>query len=269
MSRITLAIVQFPREGEPLHESARKMAGYLKEAPETTDIILLPEGWLGGPAPIEWEKYQEIMFSLLDRLPNPSALVVSGAQYVKTDSRDSCLTARGMFLRQGWKTPVVFEKLFPSQAIGERQFIQPGHRLPVIEHKGIIIGAAVCVDLFYPEIVRSLALRGASLVVNPANIPANRIPLWQHLGVARACENTIFVAMANNTHTRYPDSREIMGESFVAYPNGFTLVSFGKEPGVYSAELDLGLISQVRQRWPYLEDIRQRGKEIVSASQCL
>lgn len=259
MPHFNLAIIQFPRQGEPLPESTKKMAGYLSEVPAAADLILLPEGWL-GPAPLEWETYQEIMLSLLSYLTNPTALIVSGAQYVKTDSH---LVARGMFLRQDWSSPVIFEKLFPSQAIGERNFIYPGNKLPVVEHRGILIGAAVCVDFFYPEVVRNLALRGASLVVNPANIPVNRIALWQHLGVARACENTIFTAMANNTHTRYPDGREIMGGSFVAYPNGFTLLSFGQSPGVYYTELDLDLIPQVRQRWPYLEDIRQRGKGLL------
>jgi len=259
MSRLNLAIVQFPRQGNHLKESTEKMAAYLRETPVTADIILLPEGWL-GPAPLEWEAYQEIMFSLLEHITNPAALMVSGAQYIKTDTQ---IVARGMFLCRDWNSPVVFEKLFPSQAIGERVFISPGNKLPVVEHRGILIGAAVCVDFFYPEVVRNLALRGASLVVNPANIPTNRITLWQQLGVARACENTIFVAMANNTHTHYPDNREIMGDSFVAYPNGFTLLSFGKNPGVYCAELDLDLITQVRQRWPYLEDIRKRGRELT------
>ncbi|MGB9793245.1 MAG: carbon-nitrogen hydrolase family protein [Thermacetogeniaceae bacterium] len=262
MTGLKLAIIQFPREKRALEPNISKMKSYLKGVAPDTDVVLLPENWLGS-IQIEWSDYQKVVLQMLECLQASKALLVSGAQYIRTGSY--CLE-RGMFISKESSAPVVYEKLFPSQPVGERGFLAPGSKSPVISHKGVLLGAAVCVDLFYPEVIRSLALRGALLVVNPANIPVNRIGLWQQIGVVRACENTIFVAMANNTCTCYSDHRQVMGGSFVAYPDGFNLISFGNQPGVYYAELDLDVIQQVRQRWPYLEDIRNR-KHLITERQ--
>lgn len=264
MSRIKLATIQFPRRQPDQAHGIDQMTRYLSALEPDTDVVLLPEGWL-GPGIMENAEYRTIMEELFGQIKAPDCLLASGAQYVKED-RGRPL-ARGYFLSRH-HPPVAYEKLFPSQAIGERRFIASGSRLPVVEHRGLLVGAAVCVDLFYPEVVRSLALRGAVLILNPANIPAGRMPLWHHLGVTRACENTVFVAMANNTDGTYPDHREIKGDSFVAYPDGYQLLTFGPQPGIYYSQLDLGLIDQVRERWPYLEDLHRCGADYTRIIQC-
>lgn len=264
MSRIKLAVVQFPRQISVLDPNIELMTEYLSTISPDTDIILLPEGWM-GPLLMEEPDCLNLIQDLYKKISAGDCLLVSGAQYLNIGGRN---IARGYFLSRHLNEPVPYEKLFPSQAIGERDFIDPGSLLPVVEHKGVIVGTAVCVDFFYPEVVRSLALRGASLVLNPANIPTNRMPLWQHLGVTRASENTIFTAMANNTGSNYPDKRQITGDSFVAFPDGFQLFTFGPEPGIYYSKLDLSLIDQVRQRWPYLDDIHRCGTDYTQMLQC-
>ncbi len=248
-----IAIVQFPRHSNDLADNRQLMTSYLEKLAPDSDLVLLPEGWL-GPEPLITEDYLEILHDLLAKLKAPGCLMVSGAQYIDADSQKIC---RGFILSQERPDPIPYDKLFPSEAIGERKFIAPGDQSPVVIHNGLGIGVAVCVDLFYPEVIRSLALRGASLILNPANIPNNRMPLWKNLGGIRACENTVFVAMANNTGTSYPDGRKIMGESYVVFPDGYNLFGYGEKPGIYYAELELSLLDQVRQRWPYLEDIRK------------
>ncbi|WP_051276309.1 carbon-nitrogen hydrolase family protein [Desulfovirgula thermocuniculi] len=250
MQRLTLAIVQFPRGDNP-EENVARMAHYLSRITPGTDLVLLPEDWL-GPAVVDFEEYFKIVEGLATKVSSRRCLLVSGAQYVRCGGR---ILSRGIFWGGDLDAPVCFEKLFPSQAIGERDYIAPGTLLPVVEHRGVKVGAVVCVDLMYPEIARSLALEGAALILNPANIPATRMPLWHAVGTARACENTVFVAMANNTATSYADGREVMGESFLAPPDGYGFLSCGREPGVFYFKLDLARISRVRQRWPYLEDV--------------
>ncbi|NLK52290.1 MAG: carbon-nitrogen hydrolase family protein [Syntrophomonadaceae bacterium] len=252
MKKIKLAMVQFLRQSNDWKTNFSQMAQYLKNLTPEVDIVALPEGWL-GTQPMSPEQYEEIMQELFT-LVSRKCLMASGAQYLKVGQEIYC---RGLLLSPDRSAPIPVEKLFPSQAVGERSFVTPGTALPVVQHQGIHVGVAVCVDLFYPEVVRNLALRGAVLVLNPVNIPEPRIPLWQQLSMTRACENTIFVAMVNNTGTRYPDGRNIQGDSFVAYPDGYKLRSFGPEAGVYYVDLDLDLITKVRKRWPYLEDMRQ------------
>lgn len=249
-----IAIIQFPRNSDDLTCNLQLMTSYFEKIAPDTDLVLLPEGWLGSQ-PLKMHTYQTILQDLFHLLKAPDCLLVSGAQYVEVNNQNLC---RGLILSRELLNPVPFDKLFPSEAIGERNFIAPGDQLPVVKHKDWFIGVAVCVDLFYPEVIRSLALRGASLILNPATIPTNRIPLWKTLGEVRACENTVFVAMANNTDTTYPDGRKIMGDSYVAYPDGYNFFNYGADPGIYYAELELSLIDKARIRWPYLEDVRNR-----------
>ncbi len=252
MPGFNLAVVQFNRKDDEAEANLQRMKDYLRMLPAGIDLVLLPENWLGSQI-IEGHGYREMMEELALVL-DERCLLTSGAQYVRP--ADGKPLSRGLFLGGGLPGPVVFEKRFPSRSVGERGCIYSGTALPLVEHRGIQIGAVICVDLFYPELVRDLALRGALLILNPANIPRSRLSLWQHIGITRACENTVFVVMANNTGTVYPDGRAVQGGSFVARPDGYGLQLCGQDAGVYYFTLDLDLIYQVRQRWPYLEDAR-------------
>jgi hypothetical protein len=278
MSCLKLVIVQFPRDRANLEQNISQMHGFLGKIDGDADVVLLPEDWLGAVV-VDWGEYREIVFELYRKAflsrnragqgapkggqvvdgSAPGPLLVSGAQYVKAEGG---IFSRGMIVGGELPAPVFYEKHFPSRAIGERNHVRPGSALPLIRHRDIPLGAVVCVDIMYPEIVRNLALRGALIILNPANIPAARMSLWKSVGLTRACENTVFVAMANNTATSYPDGREVLGESFVAYPDGYDLLSCGREPGIYSFELDLSRVERVRRRWPYLEDIRSKRESI-------
>lgn len=247
---VTLAIVQSRRTSDPRDNLAR-MSRHL-EGVGAADVVLLAENWLADHL-VSWQEYLESVTALSNLLP-PQTLLAGGAQYVRAPE----VVSRGAFLRAG--TVVArYEKLFPSRAVGERGVFTPGVEVPVVEHGGVRLAAVVCVDLFYPEVVRRLALAGAVLVLNPASIPYSRVSLWQALGRVRAAENTIFVAMACNTGTYYPDGRAVSGGGFVAYPDGRPVLPLGSGEGVFTVSLDLDLVAQVRERWPYLEDVRTKG----------
>lgn len=246
---ITLALVQSRRTPDS-RENLARVTRHL-EGLGTADVVLLAENWLADHV-VPWEEYLDAV-AALSNLLSPQTLLAGGAQYVRAPQ----VVSRGAFVRAG-RVLARYEKLFPSRAVGERGVFAPGAELPVVEQEGVRLAAAVCVDLFYPEVVRRLALAGAVLVVNPASIPYARVSLWQALGRVRAAENTIFVAMACNTGTYYPDGRAVSGGGFVAYPDGRPVLALGSGEGVFTVSLDLDLVAQVRERWPYLEDVRTK-----------
>jgi len=149
------------------------------------------------------------------------------------------------------------EKIFPSFPLGERNYCMPGSRLPIFEVAGAKVGIAICVDLFYPELCRSLAMRGAEVILNPSNIPESRLPLWHALVQARAAENTVFTVFVSNTHTEYPDNRPVRGGSIVAAPWGDVLYRAGKAEKILYVNLDLNQVYETRKRWRYLDDIKE------------
>lgn len=256
---INLCIIQFDRSAKDPWVNRQKMLAWLQNPVRNADVVLLPEDWL-GPLVVDSDFYLSVLGDL-QRMLTGEVLLVAGAQYVrypdKTISTGAFVSTGGIYY---------YDKLFPSRAIREREFIEPGRRLAVVRHRGLDMAATVCVDLFYPEITRRLAAAGARVIFNPASIPASRMGLWHSLGITRAAENTVFLAMANNTRTAYPDGREVNGGSFVAGPDGRLFFSAGAEPGAYHYKLDMNLVDRVRERWPYLADSRHltpTGKQIA------
>lgn len=243
---IKLALVQLQRT-QDREENLRRVFNLVKG--QESDVILLPENWL-GPEVVPFDQYLSLVRKITATLSRDT-LLAAGAQYVEENGQ---VISRGVFAFHGSREFFVYEKRFPSLAVGERGHLQPGKLLPVVEHAGWKMSVVVCIDLFYPEIVRRLALAGCQLILNPVSIPTGRMPLWQALGLVRAAENTIFVATANNTGSLYPDGREIAGGSFTALPDGRLGVVAGSEEQAVAAELDQDLINRTRRRWPYLED---------------
>jgi predicted amidohydrolase len=69
--------------------------------------------------------------------------------------------------------------------------------LPVWETPLGRIGIEICYDLRFPEVTRTLALRGADLVAHPTNFPMAARLQTELITVARAAENRVYLLTAN------------------------------------------------------------------------
>lgn len=214
------------------------------------DIVCLPENWAGVVMLSEAELSD--ILALLGRYAQRGHYTLLTGSFI-VEHKDYKI-ALGHVIGPDGAMLGYTEKIFPSNAVGERRFLRPGERLPIFETEQLRFGVAICVDLFYPELIRSLAQRDIQILFNPSNIPENRIGLWRSLLCARAAENTIFVAFANNTKSFYPDDRPVSGHSMVVSPRGDVLFEADDTEGVFVVEIDLAQIAEARKRWPYLAD---------------
>lgn len=214
------------------------------------DIVCLPENWAGVVILSEAELSDTL--ALLGRYAQRGHYTLLTGSLIVTHKNYSI--ACGHVIGPDGVVLGYTEKIFPSNAVGERALLRPGEHLPVFETEKLRFGVAICVDLFYPELIRSLAQRDIQMLFNPSNIPENRIGLWRSLLCARAAENTIFVAFANNTKSFYPDDRPVSGHSMVVSPRGDVLFEADDAEGVYTVEIDLAQIAEARKRWLYLAD---------------
>ncbi|MBF4573948.1 carbon-nitrogen hydrolase family protein [Herbiconiux sp. VKM Ac-1786] len=114
--------------------------------------------------------------------------------------------------------------------------------------QGVTIGLQTCYDIRFPEVTRRLVDAGADLVAVPAEWV--RGPLkehhWRSLVTARALENTIYVAAADQT----PPIG--VGASLVVDPMGVTIASLGEREDVAVAWVDPARIDEVRRVNPAL-----------------
>src|SRR6185312_14186056 len=168
--------------------------------------------------------------------------------------------------------PLYYEKFyFTPGDLGFRAFNTTAGR----------IGTLVCWDQWYPEGARVTALQGAEVLFYPTAIgwhPSEKAEFgeaqysaWQTIQRSHAIANGVFVAAVNRVGHEQGDvihngremkgpegaGLEFWGGSFIADPFGRVIAqgSHDKEE-ILTAEIDLKLLEETRQHWPFLRDRR-------------
>ena len=120
----------------------------------------------------------------------------------------------------------------------EKFLFQPGETgFHVFEHSGVKFGMLICWDWIYPEAMRTLALKGAQIILHTANLVT---PYCPDAMVTRAIENRVFVITADRTGDEIRDGKNFhfIGKSQVVAPNGDILVRAGEDPCIRIVEID-------------------------------
>ncbi|XP_059805874.1 deaminated glutathione amidase isoform X2 [Hypanus sabinus] len=152
----------------------------------------------------------------------------------------------------------LFDVDLPGQvSLKESSFTIPGPQieLPVTTPIGKI-GLAICYDLRFPEISRTLADAGAEILTFPSAFTLTTgMAHWETLLRSRAIETQCYVVAAAQTG-RHNDRRLSFGHSMVVDPWGCVLAQCGQGLGLCCAEIDLDYLQQVRQQMPVTQHRR-------------
>ncbi|TPM37936.1 carbon-nitrogen hydrolase family protein [Mesorhizobium sp. B2-3-4] len=134
---------------------------------------------------------------------------------------------------------------------------EPGTEAVVAEVAGAKLGFAVCYDLRFPQLFRTEALAGASLLTVPAAFTRQTGEAhWHVLLRARAIENGAYVVAAAQGGL-HEDGRETYGHSLIVDPWGRILAEAAHdEPGVIVAEIDPAQSLAARKKIPNLKNAR-------------
>ena len=118
-------------------------------------------------------------------------------------------------------------------------------------------GIAICYDLRFPHLFRSLAKDGGAevLTVPAAFTRPTGEAHWHTLLRARAIENGSWVLAAAQTGL-HENGRETFGHSLIIDPWGKIVAEGGLEPGLIFAEIDTDEVAAVRGRVPALSHDR-------------
>lgn len=146
----------------------------------------------------------------------------------------------------------VYRKVHLYDAFGSREsdLLIPGplDQSPTFTVDGVVFGLQTCFDLRFPEGIRRLAAAGAHVLLLPAQwIPGpGKVDQWTTLLRARAIENTMYVAAADQAAPRGS------GASMIVSPTGAVLAELGDQPGIATAHIDLHHLTEVRTTNPSL-----------------
>lgn len=148
----------------------------------------------------------------------------------------------------------------------ERHYFGVGDRIEVIATDLGRISAQICYDLYFPEVPRVAALRGAEILAGVANIPFR--PEWPdrlvHLAALRSYENMNYVAVVNRTGTDH--GVEYGGGSVTAAPPGMVITRVPEGRATTTiAVLQAAILLAERARRPVFADRRPDLYEVISS----
>jgi N-carbamoylputrescine amidase len=142
----------------------------------------------------------------------------------------------------------------------EKFYFRPGNLgYPVFNTAAGKVGVYICYDRHFPEGARILGLNGAEIVLNPsATVAGLSEYLWKLEQPAHAVANGYFVGAINRVGVEAPwNIGEFYGQSYFCDPRGQFLATGSRDRDeLVVADLDLGLIQQVRNTWQFYRDRR-------------
>jgi len=205
-----------------------------------SDLFVLPELFASGYL---FEDRAELV-SLAESLDGPTASMLK-----QLSQSEGCAIAAGfpersgesvynsMMLVAGGELKAVYRKahLFAEETT---LFDRADGDFQVVQAAGARLGLMVCFDWVFPEAARTLALKGAQVLVHSSNLV---LPFCQKAMVTRSIENGVFTLLANRVGSdqRAGGSLTFTGGSEIVSPKGELLSTAPLDrPACITAEIN-------------------------------
>jgi predicted amidohydrolase len=260
MPKLTISLAQMQIAPGNLRRNMDTMQALVVEAARRgSQLIVLPELWPSGYA---LEQIGELasplnggIFAQVSTIAKENKICIAGSM---PEQRGDGINNSAAFFAPNGHVLGVYRKIHLFRLMEEDRYLQPGQSPLNIDLPWGTTGMAICYDLRFPEMFRRYGVNGSKLVLLPAQWPAARIAHWRTLIQARAIENQYFMAACNSTGESQENGRTTLygGHSMIVDPWGETVIEAGTMPGLYTAEIELALADEVRERIPVFEDRR-------------
>ena len=136
----------------------------------------------------------------------------------------------------------------------ERRYYRPGQEAPVFKTDIGTIALNICYDLYFPELTRLQALKGAQLVVCISASPGLRRRFFEGFCLSRAMENAVYLAYVNRVGIE--EGLQFWGGSRVIAPNGSVLAQCKYDVEEFQiCKVDLDEVSRARAFIPTIKDL--------------
>ncbi len=255
--RLGLAQVEPCDDPERNLETARQMAAEAKD--KGVQLLVFPEMFMAAPdkssdLPSLAESSNEPFVQGLRQIASSHLLCVVAGVWEAIPDQNKVYNALVAIDHQG-RLLEGYRKvhLFDALSVAESTVMSPGDALPpVLKLAGISTGMAICYDLRFPELFRSLASRGSELILVPAAWYSGpfKEDHWLTLLKARAIENTSYVAGVSLTGPRF------CARSSIVDPFGVVIASASEIPELITVDLSKSRVEQVRSKMPTLSHTR-------------
>lgn len=220
---------------------------------EGAALAVLPEMWSCGFDNANLSRHARETPQVLERirgLASRHRMVIAGSM---PEAEDGRIHNTLYLVDADGSVAGSYRKVHLFSVTDEQRYFAPGDRNVVCDTVLGPVGLMICYDLRFPELCRALTLKGAGIVVVPAQWPDARIDRWDVLAQARAIENQIYLIGAN----RCGVERKVRfsGHSIIVDPSGAVL-AWAPDGGaqVGTALVDPAHRERIRNAMPSLRD---------------
>jgi predicted amidohydrolase len=220
------------------------------------EIIVMPEIWTTGYALRQVETLAEeetgpTVSAIRELARKRGVTIVAGSLPLK---RDGLIYNSSVVIGPQGETKASYDKIHLFSMTGEERFFAPGNRRVTFDHGGLTAGVAICYELRFPELFRSLTMDGAQVVFMPSEWPVARVEHWRTLTRARAIENQVYICAVNcvGEHRGSP----FCGHSLLIGPTGDILADGGAEEGIIYGEINAETVAEARKNMQVWQDRR-------------
>jgi len=244
--------------GQPERNFAHAAELIEQAAAEKPDVIVLPEMWNTG---YDWSQADHIADvdgrqtrQLLSTMARRHDVHIIGGSVMYRDSQTGQTFNTMLVMDRSGQEVARYDKIHLFRLMDEHRYLSAGNSFQTVDINGVTVGVMICYDLHFPQLSRKLAHMGAHVLVNVAQWPTPRVNHWQTLLRARAIENQVFMIGVNRVGeslgTPFP------GSSMVIDPFGEVLLTGDGQEHIYTVDLDLERVEQMRKTIPVFQDER-------------
>ncbi|MDQ7788835.1 MAG: carbon-nitrogen hydrolase family protein [Eubacteriales bacterium] len=270
MARFKLGVCQMPITGDKSVNLAQAREMVLQAADSGCAIAVLPEMFNCPYSHKYFVRFAETApdgetIQTLSNTAREAGVTIVGGSIPERDGERVYNTSfifgpDGALLGRQRKIHL-FDVELETLSFRESDTLSPGEETNPVLTPVATIGVAICYDVRFPELIRSLSLKGAQVVVIPAAFNMITGPAhWELLLRARAVDNQVYTVGASPA--RDPRATYVYyGHSLVVNPWAEAIAAADEKPGVIVADIDLDFITKVRNELPLLKN---RRTDIVS-----
>jgi len=257
---VHIAIVQMCASGSK-DENLALIQQMVKKAVEGTkklDLICFPEYCYAVPTAESSLKLAEgipgTYTESLAKLSKEYRVNISAGSFVEKAEGKKVHNTSLFFNREG-KIIGEYRKMHLMDAMSykESDSVSPGNSVTVFDTDFAKVGVMVCYDLRFPELTRTMVLKGAEIILVPSAFPSGqplppRTDHWDVLVRSTALLNLVYVVATNQFG--HDQGQNYFGRSSIVDPWGTRIVqASGRQEIVYGV-IDLDYQKSVRTSLP-------------------
>ncbi len=255
--------------GSKLQENLDVALDFIEEAAEEgCELLAFPEYFLLRNS---HDKMFEHSFSLdseplknLGRAARENQInLLAGTVPITSEEKNGLVNNTAIFINSSGEIGGYYRKIHlfdvnieDEFAVSESLHIQPGQKIVDLDMAGVHCGLAICYDLRFPELFRTLAQRHVQAIIIPSNFTRETGRAhWETLLRARAIENQCYIIAPNQIGSNPSTRVAALGQSMVIDPWGQVIARASDKICWVPFHMDLEYIHRVRRQLPALNHI--------------